>query len=76
LIGGNGNKTACIFIDDVNMPDMDSCGTQMPIELLRQLVDKIGFYNRKGEWFWKSVSQWSIIAAAAPPGGGRKELTT
>ena len=27
LLAGHDNKTACIFIDDVNMPDMDSCGT-------------------------------------------------
>lgn len=35
LLTGSGQKTACIFIDDVNMPDMDDYGTQMPIELLR-----------------------------------------
>ena len=35
LLTGAGTKTACIFIDDVNMPDVDEGGTQMPIELLR-----------------------------------------
>lgn len=34
LLTGQGQKTACVFIDDVNMPDTDDCGTQMPIELL------------------------------------------
>ena len=28
------------MIDDVNMPEVDSSGTQGPIQLLRTLIDK------------------------------------
>jgi len=62
------------FVDDVNMPARESFGAQPPIELLRQLQDLRGFYDRKG-LFWKDVEETALCAACAPPGGGRQEVT-
>jgi len=75
LYSGENSKRACIFIDDVNMPETDSCGTQMPIELLRQIVDYNGMYHRETRE-WSRLENTTMICAAAPPGGGRKELTS
>lgn len=63
-----------LFVDDVNMPMVEQYGAQPPIELLRQLIDQGGFYDRPN-FFWKSIERFIVLCAAAPPGGGRSPLT-
>lgn len=63
-----------VFIDDINMPSVEMYGAQPPIELLRQFVDYKGMYDRKS-LSWKEVDSTVLVAAAAPPGGGRSALT-
>ena len=43
-----------IFVDDLNMPKLDTYGSQPPIELLRQFQDFQGFYDRE-KFFWKEI---------------------
>ena len=74
LLGAPAGKKIVIFVDDVNMPSVEEYGAQPPIELLRQLVDFSGFYDRQ-KLFWKSVQDSCLVIAAAPPGGGRNPLT-
>ena len=47
-----------LFADDLNLPKLDRFGSQPTIELLRQLVDFGGLYDRE-KLFWK-VSECSI----------------
>lgn len=54
LLGARPGHKVSIFIDDINMPAVEQYGAQPPIELLRMLIDKGGFYDRK-ELFWKRV---------------------
>ena len=56
------------------MPATEQYGAQPPIELLRLFIDMRGLYDRD-EWVWKDVEDTTLIAAAAPPGGGRSPLT-
>jgi len=42
--------------------------------MLRLLVDRKGVFDRS-EWEWKRVEDCTLIACAAPPEGGRSEIS-
>ena len=67
-------KNIVIFIDDVNMPSKEEYGAQPPIELLRQTLDHQLFYDRE-KLFLKYLEGQVLFCAAAPPGGGRADIT-
>jgi dynein heavy chain len=56
------------------MPMVEQYGAQPPIELLRQLLDQGGFYDRP-LFYFKEIEKFNVLCAAAPPGGGRSALT-
>ncbi|XP_036606051.1 dynein heavy chain 6, axonemal [Trichosurus vulpecula] len=74
ILGAPGTKRVIIFVDDLNMPKLDTYGSQPPIELLRQYLDFGGFYDRD-KLFWKEIQDVTIASACAPPGGGRNPVT-
>ncbi|XP_053335345.1 dynein axonemal heavy chain 6-like [Clarias gariepinus] len=74
ILGAPANKRVVVFVDDLNMPKLDTYGSQPPIELLRQFQDFKGFYDRE-KFFWKEIQDMTIAAACAPPGGGRNPVT-
>jgi dynein heavy chain len=74
LLGAPAGKTCIVFVDDVNMPFVEEYGAQAPIELLRQFLDFKGFYDRD-KLFWKDIESTVLTCGAAPPGGGRNEVT-
>jgi dynein heavy chain, axonemal len=63
-----------IFVDDLNLPEVEQYGAQPPIELLRQLVDCKGWYDLK-EKKWISIVDTSLVAAMGLAGGGRNQVT-
>ena len=69
-----GIKRLLIVVDDINMPGVEIYGAQPPIELLRQFIDKHGFYDRT-KLQWMSIGNFMLMCAGAPPGGGRNDLT-
>jgi dynein heavy chain len=73
-LGAMGNNKVLLFVDDVNMPSVETYGAQPPIELLRQLLDQGGFYDRP-KFFWKFIEKYILVCSAAPPLGGRSPLT-
>ena len=74
LLGAPMGKKIILFVDDVNMPKLETYGAQPPIELLRQFLTYKGLYDRE-KLFWKEIRDVIITAACAPPGGGRNPLT-
>lgn len=67
-------KICVIFIDDLNMPEKESYGAQPPIEILRQLLDQGGWYERKDNSM-KKIIETRFVSAMGPPGGGRTFIT-
>lgn len=47
-----GKKLVC-FIDDMNMPQVDTYGTQQPIALLKLFLELGGMYDRGKDLGWK-----------------------
>jgi len=74
LYGPPPGKKMLLFIDDINMPQLDRFGAQPPVELLRQVIDQGGFYDLK-KLFLTKVIDTQFICACAPPGGGRNHVS-
>ncbi|XP_068610937.1 dynein axonemal heavy chain 10 [Brachionichthys hirsutus] len=67
-------KRLLVFMDDLNMPKVDSYGTQQPIALMKLLMDRGGIYDRGRDLKYKFIKDLSFIAAMGKAGGGRNEV--
>lgn len=68
-------KWLVLFCDEINLPDMDTYGTQRVISFLRQLVEHKGFY-RSSDQAWVSLERIQFVGACNPPHDpGRKPLS-
>ncbi|XP_061907302.1 dynein axonemal heavy chain 10-like isoform X2 [Entelurus aequoreus] len=76
IYGPPMGKRLLVFIDDMNMPKVDSYGTQQPIALLKLLLDRGGIYDRGKELIYKTLKDLGFIAAMGKAGGGRNEVDT
>ncbi|XP_014674920.1 PREDICTED: dynein heavy chain 10, axonemal-like [Priapulus caudatus] len=67
-------KRLLIFVDDMNMPQVDQYGTQQPIALLKLLLERGGMYDRGKDLNWKYIKDIGCLAAMGKAGGGRNEV--
>eukprot|EP00898_Chlorokybus_atmophyticus_P006649 jgi/Chlat1/6986/Chrsp56S00523 len=67
-------KRMIMFVDDLNMPKVDTYGTQQPIALLKLLLERGGLYDRGKELNWKNMRDVQFVGAMGPPGGARNSV--
>ncbi|KAG9397278.1 Dynein heavy chain and region D6 of dynein motor [Carpediemonas membranifera] len=73
-LGPPGNRRLVAFTDDFNMPKKDEFGSMPPLELLRQLIEYGGWYDR-GKQAFTAIRDVQLLAGMAPPGGGRQQIS-
>eukprot|EP01063_Lacrimia_lanifica_P037885 TRINITY_DN7923_c0_g2_i1.p1 TRINITY_DN7923_c0_g2~~TRINITY_DN7923_c0_g2_i1.p1 ORF type:complete len:2747 (+),score=1343.32 TRINITY_DN7923_c0_g2_i1:292-8241(+) len=74
----NPTKWIVVFCDECNLPAADNYGTQRVISMLRQLIERGGFYrpNQNGEMTWVTLQRVQFAGACNPPTDpGRVPLT-
>jgi dynein heavy chain len=69
IYGPPAGKKLVVFIDDLNMPKVDTYGTQQPIALLLFLLDKGYMYDRQKDLEMRTIKDLLYIGAMGPPGG-------
>ena len=74
LLGPAPGKNFILFVDDLNMPSLETYGAQPPLELLRQIIDNGGLYDLK-KLYWKNITRLQCLSSLGPPGGGRNTFT-
>jgi len=74
IYGPPSGKKLIVFIDDLNMPKVDTYGTQQPIALLLFLMGRGTIYDRTKDLNLKLLRDLQYIGAMGPPGGGRNPV--
>ena len=74
IYGPPSGKKLLVFIDDMNMPKVDTYGTQQPIALLHFLMGRGCVYDREKDLNLKLLKDLQYIGAMGPPGGGRNPV--
>ena len=65
-------KTLTVFVDDMNMPKVDTYGTQQPIALLHFLVGRGNMYSSGKDLDLRNYKDMRWVGAMGPPDGGRE----
>ena len=76
VFGARMGQKIIIFVDDLNMPKVETYGAQPPIEILRQMLDQGGWYDLKDTKHpFRTFIDTMLICAMGPPGGGKAKIT-
>jgi len=72
--GPKRNMNMCLFIDDLNMPEINTWGDQITNEIVRQVFEMKGMYSLDKPGEFKILVDMQYAGAMSHPTGGKNDI--
>ena len=74
MYGPPAGKTMAMFIDDLNLPEINEWGDQCTNEFFRAMIELKGYYSLEKPGDFLNLVDIKYMAAMNHPGGGRNDI--